>query len=179
MSATAVQLLDVVAAEQSRYFPGVLELKIKVLTSEGLEETWPFTYSPADPAPISTAATQWLAEHPDFEIAPAVALTAIDFSLNRRNVRSVFIGLGLPADAVDTAIQNKPAGGEREELMLAWLEDDHYRFDSPVVSATFDHWAGIDPNLTLAALEARWMEIGKMLYAQAVVVTAPVSEAVN
>lgn len=180
MTVTAVALLDIVRAGHNRYFPEALDLLIKVQTSEGLEETWPFTYVKGDGAPITLQATEWLAAHPDFEIAPAVALTPIDYTLNRRNVRSVFIGLGLPADAVETAIQNKPAGGEREELHLSWLEDDAFRFDAPVVTATFEHWASIDPNLKLSALQARWMEMGKVSYAATPLIDpTTINEAVN
>lgn len=172
-----VTFIEVVRAEHSRFWSDVLDLDIRVITEEGVEEVWPFTYVPSDGAPVTAAVATWLGTHPEFPVAAAVALSAADFGLNRRNVRSAFIGIGLGADAVDIAINAKPAGGEREDLMLSWLEDDSFRIDSPVVVAAFDYWVGIDPNLTLAALNTKWVELGRMLMATTPLV-AP-SEAVN
>jgi len=167
----ALELLDVLKAERVVFNDRLIDLEIKVRTSEGTEEVWPFTYSPDDNAPITVAAGAWMSAHPDFKIKAARKLRADDFALNRRNVRSVFIGLGFPANAVDIAIENRPAGGERENLMLAWLEDNSFRRDHEVVELAFAHWSGIDPNVTKKMLDDRWIEIGKMMYATEPLVT--------
>jgi hypothetical protein len=173
----AVELLDVTKGVRSRWDDRLIDLEIKVLTSEGTEEVWPFTYSPDDNAPMTKKAGAWMSAHPNFKIAAAPKLKPSDYTLNRRNVRSVFIGLGAPANAVDIAIENRPAGNERENLMLAWLEDASFSRDSEIVEMAFNHWSGIDPNLTKKMLDDRWMEIGKMDRAVAPLVSA--SEAVQ
>lgn len=172
----AAKLLDVLSAEYSRFRPDIIDFKIKVETDEGAEEVWPFAYHPEDGSPITLGVKLWLEAHPDFKVAKAAPLTPADFHLNRRDVRTVFLTLGFPADAVDIAIQNRPAGGEREEAMLSWLEDDYFQRDSAVVLIAFEHWRGIDPNLTAEQVNERWILLGKRTLTGERAV--PVSEAV-
>lgn len=158
----ATKLVEVLSGARSRFRPEVIDFEIRVELEDGSEEIWPFTYVPTDGAPITHGVKLWLEAHPDFEIGEAAPLTPEDFHLSRRDVRTAFITLGLPADATETAIKSRPAGGEREDMLLSWLEDDYFQRDSAVVLATFEYWYGIDPNhLTPEGLDTRWMQLGK------------------
>ena len=157
----ATKLVAVNSAEVSKWHPDLLELSITVETDEGTIETWPFSYNPLDAAPMTGEVKTYLEAHPELHIASPAELTVADFRLNRRDVRVVFMSLGYGAQAVDTALENLPAGAQKDDLQLAWLEDDLYPRDAQVVLSTFEHWRGIDPTLTAEKVDERWLDIGK------------------
>ena len=46
-------------------------------------------------------------------------------------------------------------------MILAWMEDQYFHREDAVVLAAFEHWRGIDPNLTAKQLDERWIQLGK------------------
>lgn len=157
----ATKLVSVNSAEVNKFHPDLLELSITVETDDGTVETWPFTYHPSDTAPITIAAKEYLAAHPELEITSPAELTAADFNLNRRDVRSVFMALGYGVNAVDVALENLERGSQKDELQLGWMEDAMYPRDSQTVLSTYEHWRGIDPTLTAEKVDEQWLRIGK------------------
>jgi hypothetical protein len=160
MRATALK--KVISAERSKYHPEAIDLMIEVETDQGTVETWPFGYLPSDLAPITQQVTEWFKNNPQMEIRPAPKLTHLDFGLNRRDVRVAFIGLGLPADAVEIALARKTADSDGELLKVDWLEGERFGRNDPVIVATLEHYIGLDPTLTPEKLDAKWLSIGMM-----------------
>lgn len=157
----AVKLVGVNSAEVNRWHPDLIDLSITVETDEGTIETWPFTYHPDDPAPMTLAAKDYLAAHPELEITSPAELTTADFRLNRRDVRIVFMGLGYGANAVDVALENLERGAQKDDLQLGWMENDSFARDDQIVLSTYEHWRGIDPTLTAEKVDEKWLDSGK------------------
>ena len=146
-------------------FDGTLDFIVTVQPREGSSpEDWPFHYVPGDRAPMTLAVKDWLAAHPKFKPGPRPVPSSnpLDYPLTRRQVRFVFIGLGLPADAVDIALVNVEDRPTREMLRIEWFEGRTFRRDDPVVVHTALHWVGIEPPLTDARIDKRWLEIARL-----------------
>lgn len=135
--------------------PETLELEIEV-EEDGERKVWPFHYVPSDPAPATLAIKAWLDEHPDVAIKarPPVATTAL--RLGRRPVREMLVGLGLPADAVEIALDALPEGAEKEAMRLDWMEGQGFYFEDPLVTQTLHYWMAERTDLNTGRLETAW-----------------------
>lgn len=144
--------------------PGTLDLMIEVKTDDDAREVWPFHYVPADKEPVTLAVAAWLQANPKFAFGPwpKPSTDPNDYRLNRKQVRMAFIRLGLPADAIDIALNNSSKGAEREMMRLDWLEDSVFDRLAPVVIETFAFYAQVDPTLTESKLDAAWLDAARL-----------------